>query len=123
MGRAAGLVRLLLAVVFLLARTALGFAAGVQPCPTAMHVQTLAHNGAGHAAAASPGRGMADAPCRPDHAMPCCCGPGLCGTPLAVLPPPTPLGPTSASTVAFTLGLASAAAGIRASPALPPPRI
>ncbi|RAI55227.1 hypothetical protein DOO78_24550 [Roseicella frigidaeris] len=123
MGRAAGLVRLMLAAVFLLGRMALGFAAGIQPCPAAMHVQTVTHNGAGHAAAASPSKGMADAPCRPDHVMPCCCGPGLCGTALAVLPSATQLGPHAAFTVAFTPGPASAAAGIRASPALPPPRI
>jgi hypothetical protein len=123
MGRAAGPIRLLLAGVFLLARIALGFAAGAQPCPAVTHVQAVAPHGAAQVIAASPGESMGNAPCRPDHAMPCCCGPGLCGTALGVLPPPLPLDPLPISALAFAPDRGADVPGIRASPALPPPRI
>lgn len=126
MGRAAGLIRLLLAGVFLLARAALGVTASAGPLPATTVSQTEVHHVAGHAApttAGVSGKAATDAPCRQHRAMPCNCGPGLCGTAVAVLPATAFRGPLLATTVAFTPGPASAVVGICASPALPPPRI
>jgi len=123
MDRTVGPIRLLLAVMFLLARTALGFAASIQPCPATAHVQAALHVGADHVAAASPGQRMKNAPCRADHTMPCCCGSGLCGTALGVLPPPAAQDLLPVSTLAFMPDGDTGMAGIQASPALPPPRI
>ena len=72
MGRAAGLIRLLLAGMFLLARAVLGVPASAAPCPAAMHAPVVAHLGAGEAAAVSSGKAAPGAPCRPDQAMSCC---------------------------------------------------
>lgn len=122
MSKAAGSIRLLLASVFLLARMALGFAAPVQPCPAATHASTVAHSSNHHVAGASSTKGFEDTPGHPATAVPCCCGSGLSGTALGVLPSPLPLERLAASSLAFAPDRASDIRGIRASPALPPPR-
>jgi len=122
MGKAAGSIQLLLAGVFLLARMALGFAAPVQPCPAAAQVPAAVHAGDHHVAGASSAKGLEDAPSRPDTAVPCCCGSGLSGTALGVLPSPMPLAWRPASDLAFAPEPGSDSPGLRASPALPPPR-
>jgi hypothetical protein len=123
MGGTAGLIRLVLAGLFLLARVALGVPASAAPMPPAMHAQMAAHVETVQAATSPATRAATNDPCCPDHAMPCCCGPGLCGTALAVLPAPAWLGPAHACAVAFESGRAPAVTGIRARPAIHPPRI
>ena len=81
----------------------------------------VAHLGAGEAAAVSSGKAAPGAPCRPDQAMSCCCGSGLYGTALAVLPSPAPLDPLPLAAVAFTPDRGSDVMGIGGSPALPHP--
>jgi hypothetical protein len=122
MSKAAGSIRLLVVGLFLLTRMALGFAAPVQPCPAAAQVSAADHSGNHHVTGASSIQGLEDTPGFSAKAVPCCCGPGLSGTALGVLPPPIRLERLAASGLAIALDPGSDISGIRASPVLPPPR-
>lgn len=122
MAKAAGSIRLLLAGVFLLARMALGFATPVPPCPAAAQLSPVVHSASVHATAATSAHDPGDASRSPPATVPCCCGSGLSGTALGVLPSPLPVERRAASDLVFATDRGSDVVGVRASPALPPPR-
>jgi hypothetical protein len=127
--QAAGFIRIVLAAVLLLARAGLGVAANAPLPPVAIHgtpaMQTdeRQHDLVVTGMASTDTHRLLDgAPCCQDRLTPGCCGPGLGGTSVGVLPALTTLEWPTTSAVLFTLGPVVADSGIRASPVLPPPQ-
>ena len=115
-----GALRLVLAAAFLLARAALGLSASAHPGHAAPD-PALAHAAAAVHGTDS-GQADTDGCCCPEPNLACTCGPGLCGTALAVLPAGPSWAPASSPGADYAAAPASVALETRLPPETPPPR-